>query len=113
MHNQFCKKTPYIDSLIHAGADLSGIKIIEYIPDSLVSDYQIAMKLADKEALKQLHETIFLSWYDHDRDFESPQYLSKCHKDNAIPSFMDYGISHGANSLLIFKMSGLFFSTCQ
>ncbi|HHH43890.1 MAG TPA: hypothetical protein ENK49_07120, partial [Gammaproteobacteria bacterium] len=39
---------------------------------------------------------MLLSWYDRDRDFESPQHASECHQDSAVPGYVDYGIHHGA-----------------
>jgi hypothetical protein len=39
---------------------------------------------------------MLLSWYDRDRDFESPQHVSECHLDSAVPGYVDYGIYHGA-----------------
>ena len=39
---------------------------------------------------------MLLSWYDRDRDFESPQHASECHLDSAVPGYVDYGIYHGA-----------------
>jgi len=38
---------------------------------------------------------MMLSWYDRDRDFESPQHSSECHADSAISGHVDYGLYHG------------------
>ncbi|MEE8388639.1 MAG: AF1514 family protein [Acidiferrobacterales bacterium] len=64
--------------------------------DLPLKDYQEAMGLADEEAKSQLGEYLLLSWYDRDRDFESPQHASECHLDSATPGYVDYGINHGA-----------------
>jgi len=40
---------------------------------------------------------MLLSWYDKDRDFESPQHSSECHLDSAVPCYVDYGRNHGAS----------------
>ena len=58
------------------------------------------MQLANAEAATRLGDYMLLSWYDRDRDFESPQHASECHLDSAIPGYVDYGISHGATLLV-------------
>ena len=58
------------------------------------------MKLADEKAQQTSGEVMLLSWYDRDRDFESPQYSSECHQDSAIPGYVDYGLSHGAKLMI-------------
>ena len=55
-----------------------------------------AMQLARAEAGRRLGENMLLSWYDRDRDFEAPQHVSECHRDSAVPGYVDYGIHHGA-----------------
>lgn len=69
---------------------------IKLSPDKPLQDYQEAMRLADVEAETLLGDYMLLSWYDRDRDFESPQHSSECHLDSATPGYVDYGISHGA-----------------
>ena len=69
---------------------------IKLSPDKPLLDYQEAMHLADAEAKTVLGDYMLLSWYDRDRDFESPQHSSECHLDSAIPGYVDYGINHGA-----------------
>ncbi len=76
--------------------DLSGIRVIEMADVPPLADYREAMMLADKVASGQLGEVMLLSWYDRDRDFESPQHSSECHQDSAVPGYVDYGIHHGA-----------------
>jgi len=43
---------------------------------------------------------MLLSWYDRDRDFESPQHAGECHLDSAVPGYVDYGLNHGANLMV-------------
>ncbi len=76
--------------------DYSGITIIELAPKPALTDYKEAMALAETVATEKLSEFMLLSWYDHDRDFESPQHASECHQDSAIPGYVDYGLNHGA-----------------
>jgi hypothetical protein len=77
-------------------ADYSGITVIEQTPQPPLTDYRAAMALADEIAKGRLGEFMLLSWYDRDRDFESPQHASECHQDGAVPGYVDYGIHHGA-----------------
>lgn len=58
------------------------------------------MQLADRVAAEELTEYMLLSWYDRDRDFESPQHSSECHQDSAVPGYVDYGVNHGATLLV-------------
>ena len=82
---------------------MSDIQVVELVPDSLTLNYQMAMTQANKVTQQQLDEMMLLSWYDRDRDFESPQHSSECHLDSAIPGYVDYGISHGAKLMINFE----------
>lgn len=72
------------------------MKEIEIHTKSAPDDYCAAQKIADGIAEKELGEFMLLSWYDKDRDFESPQHSSECHLDSAVPGYVDYGQNHGA-----------------
>ncbi len=74
----------------------AGVTLVEIRPDRPPTDYREAMRLADAEANRRLGNCMLLSWYDRDRDFESPQHASECHLDSAVPGYVDYGLSHGA-----------------
>ncbi len=76
--------------------DSAQIEIVSFAASSEVTDYQVAMQQANKIAESKLEEHMLLSWYDRDRDFESPQHSSECHAESAIPGYVDYGIYHGA-----------------
>jgi hypothetical protein len=76
--------------------DSSQVTVVELQPESPLADYQEAIQLANAEAEKRLGGAMLLSWYDRDRDFESPQHASECHQDSATPGYVDYGIHHGA-----------------
>ncbi len=77
-------------------ADYTGVDIVYLQAETQMSDYMQAMQLANEEAGKRLGDYMLLSWYDRDRDFESPQHSSECHADSAIPGYVDYGLYHGA-----------------
>jgi hypothetical protein len=64
------------------------------------ADYRAAMQLADAEAASRLGDCMLLSWYDRDRDFESPQHASECHRASATPGYVDYGLHHGATLMV-------------
>lgn len=81
---------------IRTEVDMSGIVQLALVPDTSVPDYRAAMALANQQAGQRLGDYMLLSWYDRDRDFESPQHSSECHLDSAIPGYVDYGVSHGA-----------------
>ena len=81
---------------VPAGPDLSKLTVVELSPMERLPDYTAAMSLANDEAEKRLGEHMLLSWYDRDRDFESPQHASECHQDSAVPGYVDYGVHHGA-----------------
>jgi len=76
--------------------DLSRLTVVELSPPARLPDYRVAMQAANTEAEARLGQYMLLSWYDRDRDFESPQHASECHEDSAVPGYVDYGIHHGA-----------------
>jgi uncharacterized protein DUF5619 len=76
--------------------DLSGLTVVALSAERPVADYREAMAIADREASGRLSEYMLLSWYDRDRDFESPQHTSECHEASAVPGYVDYGLNHGA-----------------
>ena len=89
-------KTPPACPLPRQAPDESDLEVVRLHPNPSPADYREAMALADAEAKKRLGEFMLLSWYDRDRDFESPQHASECHSNSAIPGYVDYGLYHGA-----------------
>ena len=80
--------------------DLSGIEQVMLEPQPPLADYREAMALANREAERRLGENMLLSWYDRDRDFESPQHAGECHLDSVTPGYVDYGVHHGATLMI-------------
>lgn len=76
--------------------DYTGVEIINLHPDKPLSDYLAAMAMAAEVADSRLDDPMLLSWYDCDRDFESPQHASECHSAGGVPGYVDYGLNHGA-----------------
>lgn len=84
--------------------DLSLVEQLRLHPQPPPDDYIAAMRLADIEAQARWGDDwMRLSWYDRDRDFESPQHSSECHADSAVPGYVDYGINHGARLQVDFQ----------
>ena len=79
-----------------AGPDMSQVEVVELHPETSPVDYQVAMQIANKVADDKLEAHMLLSWYDRDRDFESPQHASECHANSPLPGYVDYGVYHGA-----------------
>ncbi|MCU0834283.1 MAG: AF1514 family protein [Chromatiaceae bacterium] len=83
-----------------AAPDLSGLTQVRLDPDPRPPDYLAAMRLANAEATRRLGDLMLLSWYDRDRNFESPQHASECHQASATPGYVDYGLHHGATLMV-------------
>jgi hypothetical protein len=81
---------------VPAAPDLSNLTVVALLPEERLPDYLAATQIANTEADRRLGQHMLLSWYDRDRDFESPQHASECHLDSAVPGYVDYGIHHGA-----------------
>ena len=80
--------------------DLSAVGVVRLHPRPPAADYRAAMAMANAEAQERLGDAMLLSWYDRDRDFESPQHASECHLDSAVPGYVDYGLNHGAKLMV-------------
>ena len=78
------------------GPDFSNVETVEINPVPSLGDYMDGMRLANKVADEKLEQHMLLSWYDRDRDFESPQHASECHANSPLPGYVDYGVYHGA-----------------
>lgn len=76
--------------------DMSGVQVVLLADEPPQADYLQAMARADAVAADKLGDFMLLSWYDRDRDFESPQHSSECHQESATPGYVDYGLHHGA-----------------
>ena len=73
-------------------------------------DFNAALKLATAIARQQLgEETMLLSWYDRERDLESPAGVSECHEGCATKGSWDYALNRGARLAVAFDAGRLFF----
>ncbi len=78
-------------------ADYSKLKQVELSPAGGVKDFQQAKELADKEADAELDEHMLLSFYDKDKNYESPRNASDCHENSPIPGYVDYALYRDAS----------------
>ncbi len=72
------------------------LETVSLRPEPPPADYLEAMRVADAEAGRRLGDFMLLSWYDRDRDFESPQHANECDNPEAPPGYLVYGLHHGA-----------------
>lgn len=78
------------------GPDKSHLQTVFLQPQQQVQDYQEAMSLAKAEAESRLGEYMLMSWYDRDRDFESPPNTTEKPGDGPKDGYIHYGLNHGA-----------------
>ena len=94
----------------HVSQDkVSGLTLLEITGSKPLADYREAIELANRISRERFGEVMMLSWYDRDRDFESPQHASECHLDSAIPGYVDYGIHHGATLVVVIEAGRFIF----
>ena len=65
-------------------------------PEQAVEDYQQAMALARAEAERRYDDSMLVSWYDRDRDYESPPNTTECAGDCKKNGYIHYALNHGA-----------------
>ncbi|MEA3469804.1 MAG: AF1514 family protein [Thermodesulfobacteriota bacterium] len=78
-------------------SDLSGVTIVELNPEAPLKDYLEATELAKEEALKHMDDFMLMSWYDRDRDFESPQHATESDDPSGVPGYVYYALNHEAS----------------
>lgn len=75
----------------------NGMKTLRLDAAELAVDFNAALKLATRIAEQQLgDDTMLLSWYDRERDLESPAGVSECHEGCATKGAWDYALNRGA-----------------
>lgn len=73
-------------------------------------DFNASLKLATAIAQQQLgDDTMLLSWYDRERDLESPAGVSECHVGCATKGSWDYALNRGARLVVEFDSGRYFF----
>jgi hypothetical protein len=73
------------------------VKTLRLDTRELGLEFNAALNLATTIAQQQLgDETMLLSWYDRERDLESPAGVSECHEGCATKGSWDYAKNRGA-----------------
>ena len=74
-------------------------------------DFNSALKLVVPIAQQQLgDDTMLSSWYDRERDLESPAGVSECHEGCATKGSWHYALNRGAPLAVVFDSGRFFFS---
>ncbi len=58
-------------------------------------DFDAAIKRASAVADELIGENMLLSWYDRERDLESPAHVGECHEGCPIKGYWDYAQNRG------------------
>jgi hypothetical protein len=73
-------------------------------------DFNASLRLATAIAQQQLGEdTMLLSWFDRERNLESPAGVSECHQGCATKGSWDYALNRGAHLAVEFDCGRFFF----
>ncbi len=76
--------------------NLSGVEIVQLDSAGGKGDFRAARDLAEAEAEKRFAEYMLISWYDRERDFESPPHVSECAGSGPKQGYIFYAVSRGA-----------------
>lgn len=71
--------------------------------------FDAAMKLAQTTADKELGDNMLLSWYDRERDLESPRGASECHEGCPVKGYWDYALNRGGKLAVNFDQGRFVF----
>lgn len=71
------------------------MKIHRIASTGTAPDFDAAIKRASAVAEELLGENMLLSWYDRERDLESPAHVSECHEGCSVRGYWDYALSRG------------------
>jgi hypothetical protein len=75
--------------------DLTGVEVV-YLQPKDELDHGQAKLLADAEAARRYEEYMLVSWYDLDRDLESPPHATEGPEGGPTDGYIHYALSHGA-----------------
>lgn len=71
------------------------MKIHRIATSGTTPGFDVAIKRASAVADELIGENMLLSWYDRERDLESPEHASECHEGCPIKGFWDYALNRG------------------
>ncbi len=80
--------------------ELTGIEVVTH-PEA-VGTFEKALELANAYAKERFEEYMLISWYDADRDFESPPHSTECN-DCPKNGYIHYAINHDAKLKVDFE----------
>lgn len=72
-------------------------------------DFDASLNLAKTIADNLLEETMLLSWYDRERNLESPAHVSECHENCPVPGWWDYAANRGGTLAVNFSQGRFIF----
>ena len=75
--------------------DLADIEIVE-LQSRDECDHGQAKLLADAEAARRYEEYMLVSWYDRDRELESPAHATEGPEGGPTDGYIHYALSHDA-----------------
>ena len=76
--------------------ELSRVEEVSLNSGNGIEDFQEALALAREEAGQRFAEYMLVSWYDRDRDFESPPHTTESPGNGPKDGYIHYGLNHGA-----------------
>ena len=68
----------------------------------VTQNFDTALRRATQVAGERLGENMLVSWYDRERDLESPAHASEYHEGREVKGFWDYALNHGATLTVVF-----------
>lgn len=71
--------------------------------------FEAAMKQARATADSELDDNMLLSWYDRERDLESPRGASECHQGCPTKGYWDYALNRGGKLAVNFDQGRFVF----
>ena len=78
------------------------MKTLHLDADELDLDFNACLKLAEANAEHLLGEAMLLSFYDRERNLESPNGVSECHRGCDTPGWIDYAKNRGDRLIVDF-----------
>jgi hypothetical protein len=71
------------------------MKIHRIAAPEVTADFDAAITRAAELADELLGDNMLLSWYDRERDLESPPHAGECHEGCPVRGFWDYALNRG------------------
>jgi hypothetical protein len=63
-------------------------------------DFNLSKKIADALAKLLVEQSLCISWYDRERQLESPSHVSECATNCKVPGVVDYARNRGARLMV-------------